>query len=397
MKDYFIIFGNRAEFCGRQYSTNEHNQYPNISYIRSTSEIKINELFLFNKEDAVAGDILMAKEDEQSNISIFGFVKRKNYKKVIDNSDFKPIGVVAVPSNLTPDNTVRVMSLVNMSLETPETGVKRDDNTSIYWGGGNGIGTSGLTQYGNYTLPFVTKEGESYTSTLLLDPNIGFVSSDIFGEKSIILPNDIFSPSVKSDWDRYYDKVTGYYYYIENDLPCWSDDDSFNRDGFSGTLIANPYGLPSLYFADGKVTNDLNGRGNTDAILEMVSSPIIKNESSQGNYPAAELCNLFHTIGTSSGDWYLPSISELIIMFVKMLKINTTLKSLELTSAVPVRTWVEYTGNYSEFGYFLLSSNEHSNNGFWTLSPLYGLIYGGVDKELDASVLDFKVRSFISL
>ena len=388
MGNYIKKFDNIEDFREQQYSND--NQYPNVSYIDTTREIKINELLLFGLEDVTAGDILMVKEDEENyGESIIGFVKRSNYKKVLENSDFKPAGVVAVPSNLTPDNTVRVMSLVNMKLMDGGTASANVPGNTI---GGGGIfwgSSETITSLPVYAAPdsvlSINDNFELYTSTIggALGGSICFISSDIFpGVGGDECQYYVLSMAEKG-WKRLYDKTTDTYFSVGKNLT----NTILDFVEISGAcFLPNPYGLPDLYFSEGKLTNDLDGKGNTDKIMAMISggsNQEITNAVDSGHFPAAELCWDYCPYGPNVDfgrhDWYLPSISELIIMFTKVLEINTSLKHIGTDYAIPVGTWVENISSMDKFdesctyGSELLSSTISTDISVWKLDTLDGI------------------------
>jgi hypothetical protein len=74
------------------------------------------------------------------------------------------------------------------------------------------------------------------------------------------------------------------------------------------------------------------GNHNTEEIMKLQtvdwSGETLTNNSSAGNYPAACACQRFHTDGTNAGDWYLPSMYELLFVASKTDTIQTTLETL---------------------------------------------------------------------
>jgi hypothetical protein len=74
------------------------------------------------------------------------------------------------------------------------------------------------------------------------------------------------------------------------------------------------------------------GNHNTEEIMKLQtvswSGETLTNNSNAGNYPAACACQRFHTDGTNAGDWYLPSMYELLFVASKTDTIQTTLETL---------------------------------------------------------------------
>lgn len=63
---------------------------------------------------------------------------------------------------------------------------------------------------------------------------------------------------------------------------------------------------------------DMNGRDHTDVIIN-------SKQFSDKKYPAFAFINKYFTKGTKKGDWYLPSIRELYLIALNMLKVNIAL------------------------------------------------------------------------
>ena len=134
-------------------------------------------------------------------------------------------------------------------------------------------------------------------------------------------------------------------------------------------------------FTSGQAMCDMDGASNT-AVL--VSKSAISSQTSgsfeniQANYPAAMACHMYHTVGTSQGDWYLPAMGELGYLYVRAKKINETLTALgenAVNYGLP-STW-------DKFGSWLWSSSEYSSNGSRYLGYL-GAVYGLTKDSYDS-------------
>ena len=85
------------------------------------------------------------KPIEEATYSDICFVDNNSLEKIIVNAEefnddfptdnYTPIGVVAVPSSHTDNHRPRLISLVNMSCDTPESGTIYSNNDYIMkWG-----------------------------------------------------------------------------------------------------------------------------------------------------------------------------------------------------------------------------------------------------------------------
>ena len=201
-----------------------------------------------------------------------------------------PIGVVVIPRKYATDGKLRIMSLVEMSYLTPETGCKPTNTgefgSSIYWGGNN-VDIESLTNYQSVA----TKGGY----------NMG---------------------------QAYYYWEDGHTNSSANDNntipPLFNQDGSLNPDLDTTTTILN--NQPQV-LSEGMV-----GQHNTEEIMKLQtvdwSRETLTNTADAGNYPAACACQRFHTDGTNAGDWYLPSMYELLFVASKTDTIQSTLETL---------------------------------------------------------------------
>ena len=254
-----------------------------------------------------------------------------------------PIGVVVIPRKYATDGKLRIMSLVEMSYLTPETGCKPTNTgelgSTIYWGG-NDIDIESLTNYQSVA----TKGGY----------NMGY--ANYYWE-------DGHTASSATDNDTM--------------PPLFNQDGLLNPDLDTTTTILNNY--PQV-LSEGMV-----GQHNTEEIMKLQtidwSGEILTNSAEAGNYPVACACQRFHTDGTIAGDWYLPSMYELLFVASKTDTIQTTLETLGDNANKMILNQAPYW-----------TSTEYSSAGSWGWYPGNSGFGNGVSK--DGSGL---VRSFCAL
>ena len=253
-----------------------------------------------------------------------------------------PIGVVVIPRKYATDGKLRIMSLVEMSYLTPETGCKPTNTgefgSSIYWGGNN-VDIESLTNYQSVA----TKGGY----------NMGMA---------------------------YYYWEDGHTNSSANDNntmpPLFNQDGSLNPDLDTTTTILNNY--PQV-LSEGMV-----GQHNTEEIIKLQtvdwSGETLTNSTEAGNYPAACACKRFHTDGTNAGDWYLPSMYELLFVASKTDTIQTTLETLGDNANKMILNQAPYW-----------TSTEGSSTNSWYWYPYYSYF---INFSKDSYYL---VRSFCAL
>ena len=83
-----------------------------------------------------------------------------------------------------------------------------------------------------------------------------------------------------------------------------------------------------------------SGKDNTMAIIAVVDS--------EKEYPAAEYCNSYSTIGTKAGEWFLPSIAELLQLSNNYAVVNIKLTALNKTLISDNNYWSSLEKSVSE-------------------------------------------------
>lgn len=286
-----------------------------------------------------------------------------------------PIGVVVIPQSHMEDGKCRVMSLANMSYNTPETGtLAATSNADAQTAGANlmwGVYNNDIAELTNYD-KVVTVDGATTESN-------GYLPSDWWvGKSEVVIPDDgtysanpvSNSVDVETAWHGIddWDKLTD-----SNMCPS-----PYLSDGSK-----NP-----LCFTAGQALCDMNGKSNTNILVNLSA---IKTQTSgafenvQANYPAAMACRMYHTSGTNQGDWYLPAMGELGYLYARAKKINETLTSLG-SSAVGYGVPTDW----DKLGSWLWSSSEYSGNSSRCLS--YGGYVFNYGKFVDGD--DGRVRAF---
>ena len=207
------------------------------------------------------------------------------------SSRYVPIGVVVVPGshNVYGDGSCGVMSLKPMNCSTPSTGGTSEQ--SMYWG-----------EYGTDI---------SALSNLNQVPT-GNTSNGIpTGQTSYAyLPSDKFSGTqCAHDTDAFY--------YSSSYIPSPYLTDGSRNPGYYQTSS------PS---SSSNALADFDGIGNTEKIINQRGTKDYNSwtpgRTTEADYPAASCCDMFHTEGTSQGDWYLPACGELGYIMPPFNKIN---------------------------------------------------------------------------
>lgn len=261
--------------------------------------------------EAVVGDVCMYGINEGKLIIVNDWDASKY---PIDK--YPPIGVVVVPGSHRhyADGKCAIISLNEMNCDTPQTGSNK--YTYIRWG---------VTGVDIASLPNLNKV-----------PCIGngtYVGANVNGQAdSAYLPSDDTSFNAVSNP---YDNKTKYY---NRDLTDYHIPSPYNNDG---TFNPN-YSLIVSPSSTANCLADFDGYNNTKKILEVRGSrdystwkPVRDQEA---DYPAASCCDMYSTVGTNQGIWYLPAAGELGYVCVRIRTINNMIKKIKSAGATNATT-----------------------------------------------------------
>ena len=263
-------------------------------------------------------------------------------------NNYTPIGIVAVPSSHTNNHRPRIMSLVEMNCDTPESGSTEDE--SMLWGIYD-------TMINDLTIKTKFAYLAEHPSGVTIDATVKFWHG------GCRIPSDCNGQNGFDNWT------------ITNPA---NKNEHFNNTGRSYNYMCSPYkedGSKDERYFDfsdtGNVFTDFNGRSNTDKILEhrgvkdySTWKPTYNNGA---DYPPVSCCDMFHTIGTKQRDWYLPSIGELGYVISRMQTIQNNLQALKNHGYVTC-----LIRNYMTFEYW--SSTQFEEHYICVAEPMGGVI-----------------------
>lgn len=219
------------------------------------------------------------------------------------SNKYTPIGIVVVPGthNVYGDGSCGVMSLKPMNCDTPSTGGTSEQ--LMYWG----VSSTDISSLTNYVV--VCHIG-----------NRGNPQSTIQGATgNAYLPSDRFDTvQCPHDTDAYY---------------CYNDSDYYIPSPYLTNGERNPlyYQITSPSAADNAMS-DFDGIGNTEKMITQRGTKDYNSwapgRKTEADYPAASCCDMFHTEGTSQGDWYLPACGELGYIIPPFNKINEAISNM---------------------------------------------------------------------
>ena len=332
------------------------NDYDNFLALTKDNNV------VHTKERPNMADIALYDSTTNGIITVRGY----NYNAATYPADrYTPIGVVVVPKSHMDDGKARIMSLQYMRCDTPKIG---GSSQYVYWGlSGQNINNMEYREY----MPCIN---EPTTTNFGNTQEIKEVYSYVF------FPSDNFNalpnPFTKNQ------------YYYQNDQFSYYGPSPYDKN-----MNKN-----SIFFTNNLLSSyksclvNMNGKIETAKILAQLAMNIgnenwkngetIENTDSLVNAPAAQCCWMYSTVGTNQGDWYLPTMGELVYMLAQYNAIN---KSITLIN--------NETGNKNAI---LISGDMHSSscyddNGCMTID-----IHSGV-ASCGSRAHDNFIRSFLAI
>ncbi len=369
------VFETEKQFCAIRRSL----RVPSVAYCKETDETYFHHRRLGNVGDIVLYDKFL----EEELVVYYTEYNATDFPLMT----YTPTGVIVIPQWYCGDNYARVMSLVNMSCNTPETGKASNSVIDI-----DGNGTYDIyLRWGGYEtenwtyhdIPELVNFGEGNSRRQIYVDR----DNEPTGESSNwgYLPSDSYHQSYKgSNYDCSTDKAAHWAAYIED----WGN--ARMPSPYTTRLEPNPMYGRSADGGQNSMLSDFNGKQNTEYIIsyetkqeDWRTDEQIDNTYEGNNFnhfPAVLCCARYHTDGTEPGDWYLPAAGELGCMMGRFSVIQAALKAVAAVApglAVPLHE-----------GHNYWSSSEFSQSSAYRVGPDDGGMY------IDGKDSYFYVRAF---
>ena len=339
------------------------SRFPHVISVLESERIVCS--FKNKESDYVAGDIVLWNGEKKVVASQEGFS--------LPSSGYTPIGVVVIPASHMDDNKARMMSTRWMSCDSPENGSLTYQQ--MKWGTDTDL--SGLTNYTRVPLIARYDDEEQGGVTALTDPQAIYTAGTY-----CFLPSDY--PTFTEETNP------------EDSGTKWYQTGTYWMQNESGETFVSAYNLyaPSPYAADGtpnplyratsysggsindNALNYFDGRHQTDVILEARGAKDYEtwkpDADTPEDFPAASCCDMYHTVGTSQGDWYLPSIAELGYVVARLNKISNAMSKIGGVLTIPHR-WAWSSTKYSASNLRHIVFHNGQVNSWRTDASSYGL------------------------
>lgn len=229
--------------------------------------------------------------------------------------DFTPIGIVIIPSHHDVYGTGEsgILGLNYLDNENPDNG--NNSNKSMYF-----ANDWGYNNYRNRIVSCGTIKSGSFTSLTKTGTSLRYV------DDYVLTPMDIKDETytIKNPYDNktfYPNNSTSYIM-----LSPYNNDGSFNED-FSTKQFDTSFDYNLLQFFDGKETSN-NIIDQESYQEDWKTADVITDSKVSGHYPLLCCAWRYHTRGTKQGDWFIPSLSEVIYLAVRRNLISKTFERL---------------------------------------------------------------------
>lgn len=273
--------------------------------------------------NSVAADVLMYDKEWDRKFILKGDTDFSKFP----GEKFVPLGVVVVPGthNVYGDGSCGVMSLKPMNCDAPSTGGTFEQ--SMHWGA-YGTSISGLPDLDH------VPTGNTSDGTPTSESSYCYLPSDKFGSAQCLHDTDAF-------------------YYTNSSS-------NFGPSPYLTDGSRNPgYYQTSSPSSSSNALADFDGIGNTEKIIAQRGTKDYNSwtpdNTTETDYPAASCCDMFHTEGTSQGDWYLPACGELGYIMPPFNKINDAIGKMRTAYGSSVGVELDTNDYY-------WSSTESSSN-----------------------------------
>ena len=338
-----------------KFDTEESVQVPsNFPHVTSVEETeKVGYSFVLKEDNFVAGDIVLWDGEKKVVADPNGFS--------LPTSGYTPIGVVVIPASHMDDNKARMMATRWMSCDDPENGSVSP--LSMVWGTATDL--SGLTNFTEVPVIARYDDVDQGGVTALTDPQ-AIYTTNLYAFLPSDRPNWTGESNPEDNGTRWYQ--TGTYWTASNSVEAknYYAPSPYTSDGNPNPLYR------ATSYSGGSITNALSyfdGRHQTDVILEARGAKDYSSwkptYNTPADFPAVSVCDMYHTVGTSQGDWYLPSQAELGYVVARLNKINNAMAKVNgMQNLLSYWAWSssEYTRSYARYVSF-----GHGGVHYWVL------------------------------
>ena len=303
--------------------------FPHVSSSESEEDLRYS--MKFKEDNFVAGDIVVWDGEQKRVVAQEGFFLSDKYT---------PIGVVVIPASHMDDGHARMMATRWMSCDDPDNG--SISYKTMVWGTATDL--TGLTNFTQVPVIARYDDDDQGGVTALTDPQAIYTANTY-----------AFLPSNNPSWTGETNPEDPGTRWKQSHTYWTRNESGHTVVGANNFYAASPYaadGTPNpLYratsYSGGSINNALsyfNGRLQSDVILAARGAKDYGSWKPTYNvpddFPAVSVCDMYHTVGTNQGDWYLPSQAELGYIVARLNDINNAMTKVNGMQALPsYRAW----------------------------------------------------------
>ena len=281
--EYIKKFETETEY--NKYMSGDEVVFPNVSLI-GVDDVRYNPIPTPPPSIISAGMICYADSNNKLK-----FCTSDEWKSLLGELQ----GVVVVPSNHTPDGTVRIMCIAGVNTD----GSQATGNVAMAWGPTGETSLPNMDKVPTWDNEIGGTIGNSNDGRLPSNSNNGNFTG-------ATCASDIF---------------TKYYNVAEPIVPS-----PYLTNGQQ-----NPHYLTTESGLTANALSDFNGKSNTAVLVGL-----------EGDYVAAKACYQYGTNALPAGSWYLPACGELGYIMPRFNEIQTALSALQAVGGVQLGSYDVY-------------------------------------------------------
>lgn len=130
-------------------------------------------------------------------------------------------------------------------------------------------------------------------------------------------------------------------------------------------------------YNDTNAATDLNGKANTAAIIAAIKAYDLENSTDNITGKIGQAIQNFHTAGTSAGDWFVPSMGQIIHLKTNGTIINSTLSKIRSADNTLSVQEILISGFDAKYN----TSTENSNSQNYMYNGMYATAVGASYKS----------------
>ena len=327
--------------------------FPHVISVEETEKVEYS--FVLKEDNFVAGDIVLWDGEKKVVADSNGFS--------LPTSGYTPIGVVVIPASHMDDGHARMMATRWMNCDDPENGSLI--HQLMLWGTSTDL--TGLTNFTQAPIIACNDDESAGGVTALTDPQVIY-SAYTYAYSSSNNPSWTGETNPEDPGTKWYKFGS---YWNDSEQTAFGTHNFYAPSPYAVDDTPNPLYRATAY-SGGSLNNPLSyfdGRHQSDVILAERGEKDYElwkpTFDAPEDFPAVSCCDMYHTVGTSQGDWYLPSCAELAYIVPRVNDITHAMTKVNGMIALSTYSAVSSTEQNSQHSWYVRFRNGLINA--WTL------------------------------